>query len=53
MVSSKPDSVTIKHVDGYISGKSYASHEDAMTVAWLCRDWLEDAGNSVELIYNW
>jgi hypothetical protein len=53
MVSDSPDTVTFKHVDGYTHGKSYKSHEDAMTVAWLCKDWLEDEGNLVELIYNW
>ena len=53
MVSDRPDRVAIRHADGFIHGKSYASHEDAMTVAWLTRDWLESEGNEVELIYNW
>ena len=53
MVSDSPDSVSVQHVDGYVSGRSYKSHDDAMTVAWLVRDWLEDEGNEVALIYNW
>lgn len=61
IVGDKPDSVQIVHegaldTQGNFSttcGGIYTSHDDAMTVAWLMRDILIDAGDRVNLIYNW
>jgi hypothetical protein len=51
-VSDYPDTVTLKAPEEEHKGV-YNNHEDAMTVAWLLRDLLIEAGDSVNLIYNW
>ena len=46
------NSVIIGNKKGY-AGRVHASHEDAMTIAWLLRDICIDKGIDVDLQYNW